>query len=89
MPWCQVLHGGGMLVHQAAESFRLFTGCEPHYSQHAGRLRRPDGGGRGTFLTERRVPRVADVHGPAPSKPGAVRRRSRLAVGQRGCRHRH
>ncbi|MFJ9174101.1 shikimate dehydrogenase [Streptomyces sp. NPDC102360] len=27
---CRVLHGGGMLVHQAAESFRLFTGCEPH-----------------------------------------------------------
>ncbi len=26
---CRVLHGGGMVVFQAAESFRLFTGAEP------------------------------------------------------------
>ncbi|MGW4064082.1 shikimate dehydrogenase [Amycolatopsis sp. NPDC004747] len=26
---CRVLHGGGMVVLQAAESFRLFTGAEP------------------------------------------------------------
>ncbi|MCX5001305.1 shikimate dehydrogenase [Streptomyces sp. NBC_00638] len=26
----RVLHGGGMLVHQAAHSFRLFTGLDPH-----------------------------------------------------------
>ncbi|WP_326777361.1 shikimate dehydrogenase [Streptomyces sp. NBC_01445] len=29
---CAVLHGGGMLVHQAAASFRLFTGLEPKAS---------------------------------------------------------
>ncbi|MFI6875681.1 shikimate dehydrogenase [Streptomyces sp. NPDC050400] len=33
---CRALHGGGMLVHQAAESFRLFTGCEPHTSNMLG-----------------------------------------------------
>ncbi|MFJ8827017.1 shikimate dehydrogenase [Streptomyces sp. NPDC102467] len=26
---CTVLHGGGMLVHQAADAFRLFTGRDP------------------------------------------------------------
>ncbi len=26
---CRVLHGGGMVVLQAADSFRLFTGVEP------------------------------------------------------------
>lgn len=29
---CRVLHGGGMLVHQAADAFREFTGLEPRTS---------------------------------------------------------
>ncbi|MEV5842272.1 shikimate dehydrogenase [Streptomyces sp. NPDC051985] len=29
---CEVLHGGGMLVHQAADAFREFTGIEPSRS---------------------------------------------------------
>ncbi|MFF0013080.1 shikimate dehydrogenase [Streptomyces sp. NPDC005374] len=29
---CQVMHGGGMLVHQAADAFREFTGLEPNTS---------------------------------------------------------
>jgi shikimate dehydrogenase len=29
---CPVLHGGGMLVHQAADAFRLVTGLEPRTS---------------------------------------------------------
>jgi shikimate dehydrogenase len=29
---CRVLHGGGMLVHQAADAFRKFTGLEPRTS---------------------------------------------------------
>lgn len=29
---CRVLHGGGMLVHQAADAFRAFTGLAPHTS---------------------------------------------------------
>ncbi|GAA2334104.1 shikimate dehydrogenase [Streptomyces kunmingensis] len=29
---CTVLHGGGMLVHQAADAFRLFTGRDPSTS---------------------------------------------------------
>ncbi|MGW0903168.1 shikimate dehydrogenase [Streptomyces sp. NPDC002853] len=29
---CNVFHGGNMLVHQAADAFRLFTGCKPFTS---------------------------------------------------------
>jgi shikimate dehydrogenase len=30
---CAVLDGGGMAVFQAADAFRLFTGCEPDVSR--------------------------------------------------------
>ncbi|WP_372346585.1 hypothetical protein [Streptomyces sp. KL116D] len=42
-----------MLVHQAAESFRLFTGCEPHYPNMLGDFADLTAE-VGAFLTERR-----------------------------------